>query len=245
MQSSLSPHRSGFISPHPTVHQGSPPGQENAPIELPTWHREYPLRWPGITFAKPATFRLYPPRYRAAILMKKRAPVAPTDPVESHILTLRGKKVILDSDLAAIYGVTTKRLNEQIKRNSRRFPSDFLFRLNRKEAEAVMRSRSQIATLKRGQNIKFLPYVFTETGAIMAASVLNSPQAVRMSVFVVRAFIQMRELFFNHKALSDKLAELDARIGDHDQQLSAIVQAIRQLAAPGGPQHGRKIGFNR
>lgn len=116
--------------------------------------------------------------------MKKRAPVIPTDPVASRILILRGQKVILDADLAAIYGVTTKRLNEQVKRNARRFPADFLFRLNREEAETVMRSRSQIATLKRGQNVKFLPYAFTENGAVMAANVLNSPQAVRMSVFV-------------------------------------------------------------
>ena len=89
--------------------------------------------------------------------MKKRAPVIPTDSVASHILTLRGQKVILDTDLAAIYGVTTKRLNEQVKRNVRRFPPDFLFKLTRGEAEAVLRSRSQNATLKRGQNIKFLP----------------------------------------------------------------------------------------
>lgn len=177
--------------------------------------------------------------------MKERVLVTPTDPVEPHILTLHGQKVILDSYLAEIYGVTTKRLNEQVKRNAKRFPADFLFRLSRKEAESVVSSRSQFATLKRGQNIKFMPYAFTETGAIMAASVLNSPQAVRMSVFVVRAFVRIRELLVNHKALADKLAELDARVGDHDQQLAAIIQAIRQLAAPDGPIHGRKSGFNR
>jgi len=152
---------------------------------------------------------------------------------------------MVDADLAALYGVTTKRLNEQVKRNEKRFPADFLFKLSREEAEAIFRSRSQFATLKRGQNMKFLPYAFTETGAIMAASVLNSPQAVRMSVFVVRAFVRMRELLFDHKAFADKLAELDARIGNHDEQLAAIIQAIRQLASPDGPMHGRKIGFNR
>ena len=116
--------------------------------------------------------------------MKKRAQIVPADTVASRILTSRGQKVILDSDLAAIYGVTTKRLNEQAKRNAQRFPSDFSFRLTPGEAEIAARSRSQIATLKRGQNIKFLPYAFTENGAVMAANVLNSPQAVRMSVFV-------------------------------------------------------------
>ena len=193
--------------------------------------------------------------------MKKRAPIAPTDPVVSRIITLRGQKVILDSDLAQIYGVTTKRLNEQCRRNAKRFPPDFLFQLTReefaslraqaatslsKEAESFASNRSQIATgSSRHRDPRFLPYAFTETGAVMAANVLNSEQAVRMSVFVVRAFVRMRDLLSNHKALADKLTELDARVGDHDQQLSAIVQAIRQLAAPDGPQHGRKIGFNR
>jgi len=107
---------------------------------------------------------------------------------------VRGQRVILDADLAAIYGVTAKRLNEQVKRNARRFPADFLFRLNPREAAELLRSRSQIATLKRGHNIKHLPFAFTETGAVMAANVLRSPRAVRLSVFVVRAFIQMRAL---------------------------------------------------
>ena len=140
--------------------------------------------------------------------MKKRAPIVPTDSVESRILNIRGQKVIIDSDLAAIYGVTTKRLNEQVKRNAKRFPSDFLFQLTRDEAEVVMRSRSQNATLKRGQNIKFLPYVFTENGAVMAANVLNSPPAVRMSVFVVRAFIRMHELLTGSKELAAELKKL-------------------------------------
>ncbi len=104
-----------------------------------------------------------------------------TAPLRGH---LRAFALRLDSDLAAIYGVTTKRLNEQAKRNAQRFPSDFSFRLTPGEAETAARSRSQIATLKRGQNIKFLPYAFTENGAVMAANILNSPQAVRMSVFV-------------------------------------------------------------
>ncbi len=113
--------------------------------------------------------------------MKKRATTIPTEPVESRILTLRRQKVILDSDLAAIYGVTTKRLNEQVKRNARRFPGDFLFRLTPRERKEVVANCDHLAELKFSPT---LPYAFTENGAIMAANVLNSPQAVRMSVFV-------------------------------------------------------------
>jgi len=175
--------------------------------------------------------------------MKKRATIAQTDAVDSHIITLRGQKVILDSVLAGIYGVETKTLNRAVIRNAKRFPADFLFQLTREE---VANLRCQIGTSSSGYGgRRYLPYAFTETGAIMAANVLNSPQAVRMSVFVVRAFIQMRELFLNHKALAGKLAELDAKVGHHDEQLAAIIQAIRQLAAPDGPMHGRKIVFNR
>jgi hypothetical protein len=106
--------------------------------------------------------------------------------IDSLIVEVRGHKVILDSDLAAIYGVSTKRLNEQVKRNARRFPLDFLFRLTVEETEHCLRSRSQIATLKRGQNIKYLPYAFTEHASIMVANVLNTPRAVDMSVFGAR-----------------------------------------------------------
>jgi len=117
--------------------------------------------------------------------------------------------VILDSDLARIYGVTTKRLNEQVKRNAERFPEDFAFKLTKDETANLS---SQIATLKRGQNIKYLPHAFTEHGAIMAANVLNSKQAVQMSVFVVRAFIKLREVLATHKELGVKFAELERRV---------------------------------
>lgn len=166
--------------------------------------------------------------------MKKRVPIVPADSVESRILTLRGQKVILDSDLAAIYGVTTKRLNEQVKRNAKRFPADFMFRLSRDEAEALVRSRSQNATLKRGQNIKFLPYVFTENGAVMAANVLNSPQAVRMSVFVVRAFIRMRELLSGSLATELKKleAKLTSRLDVHEVAITEVLRRIMRLLDP-------------
>src|SRR5204863_318856 len=139
---------------------------------------------------------------------------------------IRGERIILDADLARIYGVTTKRLNEQVRRNADRFPDDFAFQLSKEETANLMsqnatsspasltnrsqvatglnvsaRSRSQFATLKRGQNIKYLPHAFTEHGAIMAANVLNSKEAVRMSVFVVRAFVKLREVFGTHKEL--------------------------------------------
>ena len=182
--------------------------------------------------------------------MKKRAQIVPADTVASRILTIRGQKVILDSDLAAIYGVTTKRLNEQAKRNAQRFPSDFSFRLTPGEAEIAARSRSQIATLKRGQNIKFLPYAFTENGAVMAANVLNSPQAVRMSVFVVRAFVQMRELISGSKELAAELkkleAKLSARLDGHEVAIVEVLRRIMELLdpPPAPPVQEKSMGFH-
>jgi len=182
--------------------------------------------------------------------MKKRAQIIPADTLASRILTIRGQKVILDSDLAAIYGVTTKRLNEQAKRNAQRFPSDFSFRLTPGEAETAARSRSQIATLKRGQNIKFLPYAFTENGAVMAANILNSPQAVRMSVFVVRAFVQMRELLSGSKELAAELkkleAKLSARLDGHEVAIFEVLRRIMELLdpPPAPPVQEKSMGFH-
>ncbi len=182
--------------------------------------------------------------------MKKRAQIIPADTVASRILTIRGQKVILDSDLAAIYGVTTKRLNEQAKRNAQRFPSDFSFRLTPGEAETAARSRSQIATLKRGQNIKFLPYAFTENGAVMAANILNSPQAVRMSVFVVRAFVQMRELLSGSKELAAELKKLEAKLTSRlDNHETAIIDVLRRIMElldppPAPPVQEKSMGFH-
>lgn len=182
--------------------------------------------------------------------MRKRAQVTPPAPVESRIVAIRGQKVILDSDLAAIYGVTTKRLNEQVKRNAERFPPDFLIRLTSAEASAVARSRSQFATLKRGQNIKFRPYAFTENGAVMAASVLNSQQAIRMSVFVVRAFVQMRELLSGTRELAEELRKLDAkltaRLDDHESAIIDVLRRIMELLdpPPSVPREERSMGFH-
>ena len=185
------------------------------------------------------------------------AEIIPSEHVQSRILVLRGQRVLLDADLATLYGVTTKRLNEQLKRNARKFPEDFVFQLSAEEAAQLPRlkpqnatskpgdpSRSQNATLKRGQNIKYRPYAFTEHGAIQAANILNSEAATDMSVHVVRAFVRLRQLVVNHKAIAAKLAELDARVGSHDEQLAAVIAAIRQLTTPDSPAHGRKIGFH-
>ena len=166
--------------------------------------------------------------------MKKRASIVPPDSVESRILTLRGQKVILDSDLAVIYGVETKALNRAVKRNSKRFPPDFIFQLTRDEVENL---RCQIGTssLSYGGR-RYLPYAFTENGAVMAANVLNSPQAVRMSVFVVRAFVRMRELLSGSKELAAELKKLEAkltsRLNVHEVAITEVLRRIMRLLDP-------------
>ena len=171
-------------------------------------------------------------------------------PIEACIRALRGQKVILDSDLAAVYGVRTKRLNEAVKRNIKRFPPDFLFHLTAGEAREVLASRSQFAALKRGQNIKYMPYAFTEHGAVMAANVLHSPRAVQMSVFVVRAFVHMRGLLGDTHELARRLValekELKARLDVHDAAIVDVLQRIMNLIDPPlEPEPPRKqIGFS-
>jgi len=180
-------------------------------------------------------------------------------PLESLILTLRGRKVMLDADLAELYGVPAKRLNEQVKRNADRFPEDFMFQLTfqewgnlkaqfatssseviENEGDGIM--RSQIATASK-RNLRHLPYAFTEHGAIMAATVLNSPQAVTMSVYVVRAFMQMREQLAANAAILKRLAEIDQTLLEHDQALRAIWTKLQPLLAPLPEAPRRRIGF--
>jgi hypothetical protein len=170
--------------------------------------------------------------------------------IEPVIRIIRGARVIVDGDLAKIYGVTTRRLNEQVKRNLARFPEDFMFRLTSDEAENLQRSRSQIATLKRGQNIKYLPYAFTEHGAVMAANVLNSERAVAMSVYVVRAFVKLREVLASTDELAKKLDQLErkltGRLDVHEKAIIELFARIRSLLKPPPPQpevKPRKIGF--
>ena len=165
------------------------------------------------------------------------------------IRKIRGQKVILDSDLARIYGVPTKRLNEQVRRNAKRFPSDFLFQLTAEETENL---KSQFATSSSHGGKRKLPYAFTENGAIMAANVLNSPAAVRMSVFVVRAFVQMRDLLGGTKALAKQLADLEkkltARLDGHESAIVNVLQRLMQILDPPPPppepeQPKRRLGF--
>ncbi len=171
--------------------------------------------------------------------MSKDAEHSPAE-IAGRIVVVRGKRVMLDSDLAQLYGVPTKRLNEQVRRNQDRFPGDFLISLTDQE---VMRSRSQIATLKagRGHNVKHPPLGFTEHGAIMAATVLNSPRAVQMTVFVVRAFVKMRESLLVNAVLAREMAALKSRVDTLDaetrKQFDQVFEAILGLS---GPARGRQ-----
>jgi len=163
----------------------------------------------------------------------------PVERVEKTILLIRGQKIILDADLAKLYGVTTKRLNQQVKRNSERFPEDFMFRLTQEEKDEVVANCNHLSRLRFSPA---LPHAFTEHGAIMAASVLNTSRAIEASLFVVRAFVRLRQILATHKKLDRKLFELEEHLKDHDQQIQAIFEAIRQLMAP-TDKKVRKIGF--
>jgi len=185
------------------------------------------------------------------------------EPVEPLIHIVRGERIILDADLARIDAVPTKCLNEQVKRNAERFPSDFTFRLTKDEAIDLMHSRSQFATLKRARNLKSqiatssldhggrrkLPCAFTEHGAIMAANVLNSRQAVQMSVYVVRAFLKMRSALSDNPQLARKLAQLEkelkSRLDLHETAIVEVLQRVMDILDP-PPQpepKRRQIGF--
>jgi phage regulator Rha-like protein len=160
--------------------------------------------------------------------------------VDSKIRILRGQKIILDADLAELYGVPVKRLNQQIKRNARRFPSDFVFRLSRTEYENL---RLQFATSSASHGgRRHLPHAFTEHGAIMAATVLNSARAIEMSVFVVRAFVRMRKALVVNRQILAKLYELERRMEGHDDDIQELVEAVTELIAP-LPASARRIGF--
>ena len=160
--------------------------------------------------------------------------------MESRILVLRHQRVILDSDLAELYGVPARQLNQQVKRNRDRFPADFMFQLSIKERHAL---RSQFVISKKGRGgRRYPPYAFTEHGAIMAATVLNSKRAIEMSVFVVRAFVRMREMLAKNRQLAAKINELDRRLDTHDTAIQDIIEAIKELMVPEGTSK-RKIGF--
>ena len=167
-----------------------------------------------------------------------------TEAIANRIVTLRGQRVIVDADLAALYGVPTKRLNEQVRRNAERFPDDFMFQLSDEEFESL---RSQVATSNETRSQRggrrYAPLVFTEHGAMMAGFVLNSPRAVEVSIYVVRAFVRLREVLTSSKDLAAKLTALERKLKGHDQAIAGILDAIRELMAPPPEPPKRPIGF--
>jgi len=171
---------------------------------------------------------------------KTKVTLAPR--IEQMIYLIRGQRVMLDSDLARIYGVTTSALNQALKRNIGRFPNDFAFQITADDLEFLM---SQIVTSKGGPGgRRKLPWVFTEHGALMLATILNSPTAVAASVRVMRAFVWMREHIAANKELARKLADLEDQVGAHDKAITDLFEAIRQLIEPPLPENRREIGFH-
>lgn len=164
------------------------------------------------------------------------APIA----LDSRILSLRGALILLDADLAEIYGVSTKALNQAVKRNAERFPEDFRFQLKAAERDWVVTNCDHLSRLKFSPT---LPWAFTEHGAIMAATVLSSPRAVEMSVFVVRAFVRLRELARTHAELGKHLAALERRVTAHDADLEKVIAVLRQLLEPPPAKPRRRIGY--
>jgi hypothetical protein len=167
--------------------------------------------------------------------------------IEERILVIRGQKVIVDADLARLYGVPTKALNQAVRRNRDRFPGDFMFALTDEEKTEVVTNCDHLQQLKFS---RALPYVFTEHGAIMAAAILNTPLAVEVSVYVVRAFVRLREMLVSNaefarklERLEHKLAAHDGKLTTHDEAIAAVLSAIRELMSPPEPPKKRRIGF--
>lgn len=175
-----------------------------------------------------------------SLAMPKSSSPAQLDHVESTIYLVRGQRVMLDADLAAIYGTSTMRLNEQFRRNRRRFPEDFAFQLTREEFTNLI-SQNAISSSHGGR--RKLPWVFTEHGAIMLASVLNSEIAIQASVRVVRAFVRLREMVAANAQLAGKLAELERRLDSHDEAIVDLFAALKRLLEP-EPKTKREIGFH-
>src|SRR4030066_550364 len=164
--------------------------------------------------------------------------LVPVEMIEKKIYLIRGHKVMLDSDLAELYGVATKVLLQAVKRNLNRFPEDFMFLLKYQDVAAL---RSQIVTLKkgRGEHRKYLPYVFTEQGVAMLSSVLNSERAVQVNIAIMRAFVKLREMLSTNKELAKRLDELESK---YDEQFKVVFDAIRELMTPVEPKK-RKMGY--
>jgi ORF6N domain len=172
--------------------------------------------------------------------MAGKKPLVVVENIEAKILTIRGQKVMLDADLAELYGVETKRLNEQVRRNSERFPEDFMFRLGAAEKAEVVANCDHLAKLKYSSA---LPYAFTEHGALMLGNVLKSERAVEVSVHIVRAFVHLRELVSGHKELAQKLNQIERKVGAHDRAIAEIINAIRELMTLSDEKKKRPIGF--
>jgi hypothetical protein len=167
--------------------------------------------------------------------------IIPLIGIASSIFQIRGCKVILDRDLAALYGTSTRALNQAVKRNLDRFPEDFMFQLTDVEKQEVVTKCDRLSSLKFSS---FLPFAFTEHGALMAASVLNTKQAIQVSVFIVRAFVKMREMLSTHKEVSHRLDELERKLEGHDEAIQALISAIRELMQPPAPRK-LKVGFKK
>ncbi len=163
----------------------------------------------------------------------------PTERIERSILLIRSQKVILDADIASLYGVTTKALKQAVKRNLARFPEDFMFQLTADEANNVLSIRSQIVTLKKSHHFKYLPYAFTEHGVAMLSSVLRSERAICVNIEIMRAFARLRQILSSHADLARKLDTLER---NYDHQFKIVFDAIRQLMMPPAPP-AKRIGF--
>jgi len=171
--------------------------------------------------------------------MAESHPLVPVESIASRIFLVRGQKVMLDSDLAELYGVKTSALNQAVKRNHERFPPDFVFQLTSKEKDEVVTNCDHLSRLKFSPT---LPYAFTEHGALMLGNVLKSTKAIQVSLLIVRAFVQLREILSTHKELSRKIEELERKLGVHDEAIIGLFEAIRQLMEP--PAEKRNpIGF--
>ncbi len=163
--------------------------------------------------------------------------------VEQAIRRIRGRRVMLDADLAAFYGVSTAALKRAVRRNSGRFPPDVMFQLTRDESDTLSHLRCQFGTLKRGGHIKYLPYAFTQEGVAMLSGVLRNPRAAQVNIAIMRAFVRLREVLALHHELAHKLGDLERRLEGHDADIRTLFEAIRQLMAPPDPPP-KPIGFH-
>ncbi len=176
--------------------------------------------------------------------MAKKATLTSQTQIENAIVLLRGEKVLLDSDLAGLYGVTTKALNQAVKRNLSRFPDDFMFRLSAKETRLLNRSQTVTGSQKH-RDPRYPPYAFTEQGVAMLSSVLRSKRAVQVNVEIMRAFVRLRKILAANADLARRLDELERRLGEHDEQFIHVIRAIRQLMETPAATKRRPIGFRK